>query len=339
MKKKLIYVEPDAYFNESMKKILEAGNKDKIIYNTLYGAIVADALGVPVEFKDRDYLKENPVTDMISYGTYNLPKGSWSDDSSMMLCLADSIVEKQGLDYEDIMQRFWDWFKHSKYTPDHNTFDIGRTCLTAIQNFHNGIAPLECGLKGERDNGNGSLMRIAPLPLYLYNLYGADAMSENESFEIIHKVSRLTHAHPISLIGCDIYCAIMIEILKGTSKEDLLGFALPKIGKYVKTHPEYESALQKYYRITHLSFIDIPEKEIQSSGYVVDSFEAALWCFLNTENYRACVLKAVNLGYDTDSVACIAGSIAGSYYGDIPQEWIDVIRNKKLINQIIEKFS
>ena len=94
-----------------------------------------------------------------------------------------------------------------------------------------------------------------------------------------------------------------------------------------------------YYRITHLSFIDIPEKEIQSSGYVVDSFEAALWCFLNTDNYRDCVLKAVNLGYDTDSVACIAGSIAGAYYGDIPQEWIDVIRNKKLINQIIEKFS
>ena len=309
------------------------------IYNTLYGAIVADALGVPVEFKDRDYLKENPVTDMVGYGTYNLPKGSWSDDSSMMLCLADSFVEKEGLDYEDIMKRFWDWFKHSKYTPDHDTFDIGRTCQTAIQNFHNGTAPLECGLQGERDNGNGSLMRIAPLPLYLFNIYGDDVMSENQSFEIIHNVSRLTHAHPISLIGCDIYCAIMIEILKGTKKEDLLGFALPKIGKFVKDHPEYESALQKYFRITHLSFKDIPEKEIQSSGYVVDSLEAALWCFLNTDNYRDCVLKAVNLGYDTDSVACIAGSIAGAYYGDVPQEWTDCLRNRKLVDKIINAFS
>ena len=101
--------------------------KDKI-RNTLYGAIVGDALGVPEECKDRGYLKKNPVTDMTGYGTYNLPKGSRSDDSSMMLCLADSIGKLSDIDYEDIMKRFWDWFKYSKYTPDHNTSDIGRTC-------------------------------------------------------------------------------------------------------------------------------------------------------------------------------------------------------------------
>ena len=312
--------------------------KDKI-RNTLYGAIVADALGVPVEFKDRDYLKKNPVKDMIGYGTYHLPKGSWSDDSSMMLCLADSIGKLKGIDYEDIMKRFWDWFKHSKYTPDHKTFDIGRTCHAAIYNFHHGVEPLECGLKTERDNGNGSLMRIAPLPLYLFKLFGDNAMEKEESFELIHNISRLTHAHYISLIGCDIYCSLMIEILNGSKKEEILQNALPKIGEYVRHNPHYASALNTYDRITHRSFYNLSEDKIKSSGYVVDTLEAAIWCFFNSDNYHDCVLKAVNLGSDTDTVACVAGSIAGLYYGSIPESWTKEIRNKKLVDKVIESFS
>lgn len=312
--------------------------KDKI-KNTLYGAIVGDALGVPVEFKDRGYLKKNPVTDMTGYGTYNLPKGSWSDDSSMMLCLADNIGKLSGIDYEDIMKRFWDWFKHSKYTPDHNTFDIGRTCHAAIYNFHQGVEPLECGLKTERDNGNGSLMRITPLPFYIFQKFGEDAMDKEESFEVIHNVSRLTHGHEISLIGCDIFCSLMIEILKGTKKEAIQGYGLPKIGAYIKKHPEYEAARAKYDRIFHIDFKDIPEEQIRSTGYVVDTLEAALWCFLTTDNYPDCVLKAVNLGSDTDTVACVAGSIAGLYYGEIPTDWIKAIRNRKFVDKVIEKFT
>ena len=223
--------------------------KEKI-RNTLYGAIVADALGVPVEFKDRGYLKKNPVTDMIGYGTYNLPKGSWSDDSSMTLCLAESIGRLKGIDYADVMKNFYDWFKHSKFTPDHHVFDIGRTCHTAIMNFRQGIEPVDCGLTDEQSNGNGSLMRISPLPLYLFQQFGADAMSKEEAFELIHNVSRLTHGHKISLIGCDIYCSVMIEILNGTKKEEVLQRALPKIGEYVRHNPHYAPALAKYDRIT-----------------------------------------------------------------------------------------
>ena len=312
--------------------------KDKI-RNTLYGAIVADALGVPVEFKDRGYLKKNPVTDMIGYGTYNLPKGSWSDDSSMTLCLAESIGRIKGIDYEDVMKNFYDWFKYSKFTPDHHVFDIGRTCHTAIMNSRQGIEPIDCGLTDEQSNGNGSLMRISPFPLYLYQKFGAEAMSNEETFELIHNVSRLTHGHKISLIGCDIYCAVMIEILNGTTKEEVLPKALPKIGEYVRHNPHYAPALAKYERITHMSFAGLSEDKIKSSGYVVDTLEAALWCFLTTENYRDCVLKAVNLGSDTDTVACVAGSIAGLYYGEIPEVWIEAVRNRKLVNKVIEKFS
>lgn len=308
------------------------------IYNTLYGAIVGDALGVPVEFKDRDYLKHKPVKDMFGYGTYGLPKGSWSDDSSMMLCLADSIGTLKGIDYDDIMKRFASWLFYHKYTPDHKTFDCGRTCSKAICNYKEGVPAIDCGCRGEKDNGNGSLMRIAPLPFYIFQLYGDYAMADEKAYELIHNISGLTHAHKISLIGCDIYCAIMIEILKGGKKEHLLRSALPDIGNFVGHHPDYNKALSAYDRITHRNFVDLQEKEIRSSGYVVDTLEAALWCFLNSKNYEDCVLKAVNLGYDTDTVACVAGSIAGLYYGNIPAKWSSAIRNKKLINKIIEKF-
>ena len=312
--------------------------KEKI-RNTLYGAIVADALGVPVEFKDREYLKQNPVTDMTGYGTYNLPKGSWSDDSSMTLCLAESIGRLKGIDYEDVMKNFVSWFDKEKFTPDGKLFDIGMTCRKSILNFMDKTPALECGQKSEWDNGNGSLMRISPLPLYLFQQFGADTMSKEEAFELIHNISRLTHGHKISLIGCDIYCAVMIEILNGTKKEELLPKALPKIGEYVRHNPHYAPSLAKYDRITHLSFAGLSEDKIKSSGYVVDTLEAALWCFLTTENYRDCVLKAVNLGSDTDTVACVAGSITGLYYGEIPEAWINTVRNKKFVDKVIEKFT
>ncbi len=290
----------------------EVSMKQKI-YNALYGAIVADALGVPVEFLPRETLKENPVTDMIGFGTYDLPKGSWSDDSSMMLCLTESIGRLGKIDYDDIMKNFSAWFNESAFTPDNKLFDIGGSCQKAIMNYLNGIPPLDCGPKGENNNGNGSLMRIAPLPLYLFQKYGEDAMKNEEVFDIIHNVSSLTHAHPISLIGCDIYCAFMLEILNGTSKSELLQKAVKAIDSFVKMHSEYAKAFSKHDRITYQNFINLPEDQIKSSGYVVDTLEAALWCFLSTDNYKDCVLKAVNLGSDTDTVACVAGSLRGFF--------------------------
>ncbi|MCR5046300.1 MAG: ADP-ribosylglycohydrolase family protein [Treponema sp.] len=312
--------------------------KDKV-KNALYGAIVGDALGVPVEFMDRDEIKAAPVTDMRGYGTYNLPKGSWSDDSSMTLCLAESIGCKKGIDYKDIMHNFSSWLKNAKFTPDRHVFDVGRTCYSAIKNYCMKIEALNCGLSDERSNGNGSLMRISPLPFYLFQKFGEEAMRSDETFEIIHNVSSLTHAHPVSLVGCDIYCSVMIEILKGARKDRILFNALPAIGDYVHHHSDFSEALSRYDRITHRDFIELSENEIKSSGYVVDTLEAALWCFLATDSYRDCVLKAVNLGRDTDTVGCVAGSIAGLYYGEIPEEWIKAIRNRRLIDRIIKSFS
>ena len=308
------------------------------IYNALYGAIVADALGVPVEFTSREERKAKPITDMIGHGTYNLPKGSWSDDSSMMLCMAESIGRLKTIDYDDIMKNFSSWFNESKFTPDNNLFDIGGSCRKSIMNYLEGVPAVDCGQKSEFDNGNGSLMRIAPLPFYLFQKYGPNALNSWKAVEIIHNVSRLTHAHYISLIGCDIYCAIMIEILTGVNKTDLLKSALSKVEKYEEVHIKYCDFYSKYHRLTESDFANLSEDQIKSTGYVVDTLEAALWCFLTTDNYRDCVLKAVNLGSDTDTVACVAGSIAGLYYGDIPSDWIESIRNRDLIDSIILSF-
>ena len=335
---KLSYVEPAEYITDSMKKILEAGERKQKVYDTLYGAIVADALGVPVEFLDREELKKNPVTDMIGYGTYNLPKGSWSDDTSMTLCLAESIDRQGKIDYDDIMKNFTAWYKKNKFTPDGELFDIGGSCRKAIVKYIDGNPPFECGATSEFENGNGSLMRISPLPLFLFYALNFTDLDKEEAFDLIHNISSLTHRHPISFIGCDIYCAVMLEILKGTEKSKLIKKASQKIQTYVKNHTEYKDALLKYQRIFVPDFTNLTEPEIKSTGYVVDTLEAALWCFLTTEKYKDCVLKAVNLGSDTDTVACVAGSIAGLYYGDVPAEWIKTIRNKKLVDEIIESF-
>lgn len=305
----------------------------------IYGTAVGDALGVPFQFKDRDDRKNNPATDMVGYGTYCLKPGSWSDDTSMTLCLADSLAEKTAFDCNDVMEKFAKWYLKGKYTPDGRSFDIGHTCEQSIFKWRSGLfEPITWGGDDERDNGNGSLMRISPLPFFIMSKYGELAFSAEDSFNLIHDVSSLTHAHPISLIGCDIYCAVMHQIILGTKKEELLLKAMPFIGAYIRSHGDFAIHFHVYDRLCHMNFTSLPEEEIKSSGYIVDSLEAALWCFLKTDNFHDCVLKAVNLGNDTDSIAAIAGSLAGAYYEEIQDDWINKLRNKKLIDKIINNF-
>lgn len=306
---------------------------------SIYGTAVGDAIGVPVQFKDRGDRKQRPVTDMKGYGTFNLPEGSWSDDTSMTLCLADSLAQKNAFDCTDVMEKFAEWYIKGKYTPFGKSFDVGHTCGQSIFKWGSGnYEPITWGGQGENNNGNGSLMRISPLPFFIMSKLGELAFSTEDSFNLIHDVSSLTHAHPISLLGCDIYCAVMHQIILGTKKEDLLPKALPSIGSYVRSHAEYSEFIKVYDRLFHIDFKDLTEDEINSTGYIVDSLEAALWCFLTTDNFHDCVLKAVNLGNDTDTIGAIAGSIAGAYYQEIPEDWVNKLKKKKLIDKIIKDF-
>jgi len=300
------------------------------------GLCIGDALGVPVEFKRREYLTSNPVTDMFGFGSHNQPIGTWSDDTSMTLCLLHSL--SKGLNYTDIASKFQSWLHNGDYTPHGEVFDIGMTTISAIERFSNGIEPIKCGGSKEHDNGNGSLMRILPLAFYIYTTYGGDFYNTspevtNEVFEVIHNVSSITHEHKRSHIACGIYITIAIEMLYCNDSSTAVGASnciyagLQKAKMYYESKTDYKTELMHYERLYLDNFKNLHVDSIKSSGYVVDTLEAALWCVLNTNNYRDCVLKAVNLGSDTDTVAAIAGGLAGIYYGlnSIPQEWVSQI--------------
>ena len=302
--------------------------------SAIMGLCVGDALGVPVEFKSRYQLKRDPVVDMRSYGTYNQPAGTWSDDTSMTLCTLDSL--SNGLDYKDIMDKFLSWYKKGEYTPFGETFDIGMGTRRALTNYANGEEPLKSGGTGERDNGNGSLMRILPLFFYLQKTYGENFNEKEKPYEIIHNISALTHRHKRSMIACGIYITIADYISRDYNLNEAVKLGINKSFQYYEKKEEFKEELKYYQRLNDKNFHKLPEEEIKSSGYVVVSLEAALWSLVNTVSYKGCVLKAVNLGEDTDTVAAIAGGLAGLYYGceDIPKEWLDKIQRRKYVEEL-----
>lgn len=304
------------------------------VLNGIMGLCVADALGVPVEFMDREALSKNPVVGMREYGTYNQPAGTWSDDTSMTLCLVDSL--SKGLDYEDIMLNFMKWIEEGEYTPHGAAFDIGFTTRKTLMCFKNGISPLECGGKDEHDNGNGSLMRILPILFYLQSMYGTDFEDIDEAYEIIHNISVLTHGHKRCQIACGIYISVASELIGSMGLKTAIDLGVYRAMKHYKNREDYISELGHFERLGRKDFKEIPQKEIKSSGYVVDTLEAAIWCLLNTDNYGDCVLKAVNLGNDTDTVAAVAGGLAGLKYGykSVPQDWVNKIARKEYVEDL-----
>ena len=184
--------------------------------NGIIGVAVADALGVPVEFKSRKELKKNPITDMIGYGTYNLPKGTWSDDTATTLATIDSIIQKGNIDTSDIADKFLNWFRKSEYTATGKTFDIGRTTLQALAKYELKIDDANnCGEDDEYSNGNGSLMRMLPIAYYCFS----KQLKDKEILELVKEVSSITHKHELSIIGCYIYVKFAIELLNGNNKE------------------------------------------------------------------------------------------------------------------------
>ena len=196
------------------------------IKDGITGLIIGDALGVPVEFTSREDLIETPVTRMEGYGTYNQPAGTWSDDSAMALATMHSIVQKNGIDYTDIMDKFVEWLFNAKYMQGNHTFDCGITTSNAIKNYkYNKYPPLECGLGGDRDNGNGSLMRILPL-----------AFIKDIDYETIENVSALTHAHERSRIACVLYVEMAKSMIENEdlSMEEHINLACDKIKDYYK---------------------------------------------------------------------------------------------------------
>ena len=298
----------------------------------LWGAVIGDALGVPVEFRPRDQLDADPVTDLREFGTYNQPRGTWSDDSSLMLCSLHSLLAPE-LDLTDMGRRFVDYLDQAYMTPFGAVFDIGFTTRTALERLRAGITPEEAGPSGEEDNGNGALMRILPVALRF------PQASDEALLDVAHRTSRLTHGHPRSQLACGYYCLLARLLLSGLPLVE----AYRRANTLARTH--YASSplateLPHYDRVLGGALADLPRDAIQSTGYVVHTLEAALWSVLTTNGYSAAVLRAVNLGIDTDTTASVAGGLAGLVYGvaALPEPWRLAMARQEELTDWFERF-
>ena len=300
--------------------------------NGIIGLAIGDAMGVPIEFYDREQLMANPTTEMTGYGSHNVPKGSWSDDTSMTLCLIDAINNSKDINLDDIAGNFVKWFEDGKYTPSGNRFDVGGTCAAAIMNFERGTKAVESGLGDEMSNGNGSLMRIAPLIYYCYS----KKLDETEIYNIVKNVSSITHRHEISIMGCFIYVLFGIELLKNKSLQE--AYEKIKTSNYSMFSID---CISKYNRILEENIRDYDLKEISSSGYVVDTLEATFWTLFTTDSYDLAIIKAINLGSDTDTVGACVGGLAGIYYGldKINIKWKQELLKYEYIEEMCNTFN
>ena len=307
----------------------------KFVTGAILGLAVGDALGVPVEFQPRQKLKREPVMNMRSGGSWEQAAGTWSDDTSMTIAAMESIARRGKIDYQDIMENFLRWYEHDEFTATGKLFDIGNTTRAAIVRFSRRILPpTHCGSTDERSNGNGSLMRILPATLYLFGTRGKIAAEE---LEIIHEFSALTHGHIISKMACGIYSLIAAQILLGKNISDAFRLGMDDAKKFYGT----DEAFSHFARLCDENFAALPEDEISSSGYVLHTLEAALWCLLNTIGYRTAVLRAVNLGDDADTTGAVAGGLAGILYGveGIPADWLGTLKKRDYLEKIADDFS
>ena len=302
-----------------------------LVKSAIFGVCVGDALGVPVEFKKRENLRKFPVTGYLEYMSWNQPKGTWSDDSSLTLCLADELAK--GYDIEKIGQSFVKWVKYGHWTAHGKLFDIGGTTRHSIARLIKGESAKFSGNIFEEDNGNGSLMRILPLAFYL-----KDEENIEKIYQTVKEVSSITHGHFRSVFACFIYVIFAIELMKGKNKNEAYNYMQSIALKYAENQEFNPKEIELFERILKNDISNYPEDEIKSSGYVLHSLEASFWCFLNSENYSEAVLKAVNLGEDTDTTAAITGGIAGIFYGfeNIPEEWVAELVRKDDIESLCE---
>ncbi|MEG0371204.1 MAG: ADP-ribosylglycohydrolase family protein, partial [Clostridium sp.] len=264
------------------------------------------------------------------FGTNNQYKGTWSEDTSMVLCTTQSLI--QGLDYDDMARKISMCLNEGYLTSHGETFGVGSTTRNTLINYEKGLDVTSLGRSSDTDRGNGSLMRMLPIAFYL-------CTNDVDRYEIIKKTSSITHSHRIPIMACSIYSLFAINLIAGETMWNAYINVKEEI-KGVYTSDEDKQDLKLFSRILDNNIIMYSQEEIKSSGYIVDTLESVFWCFLNGDGYEDCVIKAVNLGEDTDTIAALVGGLAGIYYGyeDIPQQWIKDISKREIIEDISNRF-
>jgi ADP-ribosylglycohydrolase len=291
----------------------------------LLGLAVGDALGTTVEFCRPGTFSS--VTDMVGGGPFDLKPGQWTDDTSLALCLAESLVECSGFDPVDQLRRYVRWWREGHLSSTGRCFDIGGTTRKALGRFERTGEPW-CGPTDSQTAGNGSLMRLAPVPMF----FAADpAMAIEKAGES----SRTTHGAAAAIDACRYYAGLIAGALGGADKEELLSSYYAPVDGYWQEN----NLVEEIAEVAAGSFKVKKPPAIRGSGYVTESLEAALWCFHRGRDFREGCLLAVNLGDDADTTAAVYGQLAGAYYGvqGIPQDWLDKLAKRELIQGLAER--
>jgi ADP-ribosyl-[dinitrogen reductase] hydrolase len=281
----------------------------------LLGLAVGDAVGTAVEFQPRGSFP--PLTDMVGGGPFGLQPGQWTDDTSMALCLAASLIDAEGFDAEDQVQRYLRWRDHGYMSSNGMCFDIGGTVASALTRYEASGDPF-AGSTHPHTAGNGCIMRLAPVPMF----YAAD---REQAVHYAAESSRTTHGAAECLDACRLLASMLCAAFDGADKESIVrGDAGPRL-----TTPRIAA-------IAAGDYLDKPVHDIRGSGYVAECLEAALWCFCHTDSFEAAVLAAANLGDDADTTAAVCGQLAGAFYGigGIPRRWLARLAGRGMIEQM-----
>ena len=297
----------------------------------IIGLAVAEAMGVPTESIKREDLLAKPVVKMMPKISNGIPKGAWSSGTSMTIATMDAI-SKNGLNYTSIADNFVRWFTTNKYCSINESFSIENTTLKALVRYTQHMdEAYECGSDDYYDNGNDALARILPVAYY-FSVYKD---TDKNIYEVVKRVSSITHAHEISILGCYIYVRFVMLLLKGNNKFS----AFNKV-KNLDYSMFKKSSLDEYSRLLVADITDLEIEEIKNTSYIVDTLEAAIWCFLKSDSYKECVIATTNIGGDTDTIGAVAGALAGiSYgYGNIPKTYLEDLRKKDYLIELCENF-
>tara|TARA_B100000700_G_C15063470_1_gene867709 strand:+ start:7853 stop:9100 length:1248 start_codon:yes stop_codon:yes gene_type:complete len=314
------------YFNEYVNNI----NKNKV-FGSLFGLVVGDALGTTLEFQPRD--NSYTLTEIKGGGILNLNAGDWTDDTSMMLCIVDSFIKEhkdtkgqKAFNLKTQIDNYIKWFKEGFLSTNDRCVDIGMTVRNGLQ-YYQRTNTIKAGHNNIKASGNGSIMRLAPVPLYFKDNFKEAVIKSRES-------SETTHRSPLCLEGCAYFGAIINIALNNSeyTKDDIL-FS-DKIQNINFSQPEIISI------VDGSAWRNLTYEELPNTGYVIDTLIASLWCFYYSENFAEGLIKAVNLAGDADTIGAVYGQIAGVFYGfdTIPKRWISILSKKEILFSMFDNF-
>ncbi len=286
-------------------------------HGAFWGLPIGDALGAPVEFARRGSFQ--PVTDMLSGGYFNLPAGAWTDDTAMAICLAESLLATPLLDPSDLMSRFRGWIEHAENTSTDKTIGVGQNTLRVLCH-HIRTGEVFAPETRQKSDGNGAIMRLSPVACLHWQ-------NPEEARRIARLQSLVTHYSEKSAAACELLAVLLCKLIAGTAWNEAI-----KIQPCSNWPEEVQEIARGTWR-------EKTEPEIQSTGYVIHTLEAALWSVENSSSFSEAVLNAVNLGDDADSVAAVAGQLAGARYGlsEIPSRWLSMLAKKEKLDSIANR--